>query len=95
MLRTPDILLVDPPPLPPSIPRIVRANSGIRLVGLHSPGATGAPAETRILSGIISTNIRARHGLTCVLEKKVILPILLRFVWDDFHILCDFLSDDF
>ncbi len=71
---------------PPSIPRIARANSGILLAGLHSPSATGAPAETRILSGIIPTNIRARHVLTVHLEKKVILPILLRFVRDDFHI---------
>jgi hypothetical protein len=63
------------------------------LAGIHSPGATGALAETRILSGIISTNIRARHGLT--VHPRVILPILFRFVRDDFHILCDFLSDDF
>ena len=53
-----------PLPLPAPIPRIVRANSGILLAGIHSPGATGTLAETRILSGIISTNIRSRHGLT-------------------------------
>ena len=70
MLRTPDILLVDPPPPPPPIPRIVRANSGILLAGRHSPGATGAPAETRDLSGIISINIRARHGLTVRPREK-------------------------
>ena len=73
----------------------MRANPGILLAGLHSPGATGAPAETRILSGIISTNICARHGLTVRPREKSYLPILLRFVRDDFHILCDFLSDDF
>jgi hypothetical protein len=28
-------------------------------------------------------------------REKNYLPILLRFVQDDFHILCDFLSDDF
>ncbi|MFN9955351.1 MAG: hypothetical protein ACK55I_19820, partial [bacterium] len=77
------------------IPRIVRANSGILLAGIHSPGATGTLAETRILSGIISTNIRARHGLTVRPREKSYLPILLRFLRDDFHILCDFLSDDF
>jgi hypothetical protein len=71
MLRFPDILLVDPPPpLPAPIPRIARANSGILLAGLHSPGATGALAETRILSGMISTNIRARHGLTVRPREK-------------------------
>ena len=70
MLRTPDILLVAPPPLPAPIPRIVRANSGILLAGLHSPSATGAPAETRDLSGIISINIRARHGLTVRPREK-------------------------
>ena len=94
MLRTHDILLVAPP-LPAPIPRIVRANSGILLAGIHSPGATGALAETRILSGIISTNIRARHGLTVRPREKSYLPILLRFVRDDFHILCNFLSDVF
>jgi hypothetical protein len=83
-----------PLPLFAPIPRIVRANSGILLAGIHSPGATGTQAETRILSGIISTNIRARHGLT-VRPREKILQILLRFVRDDFHILCDFLSDDF
>ncbi len=67
MLRTPDILLVDPPPL---IPRIARANSGILLAGLHSPSATGAPAEATILSGIIATNIRAHHGLTVRPREK-------------------------
>jgi hypothetical protein len=94
MLRPPDILLVDPP-LPAPIPRIGRDNSGILLAGLHSPGATGAPAETRNLSGIMSTNIRARHGLTVRPREKSYLTNLLRFVRDDFHILCDFLSDDF
>ena len=84
-----------PPPLPAPIPRIVRANSGILLAGVHSAGATGAPAETRDLSGIISINIRARHGLTVRPREKVTLPIMPRFVRDDFHILCDFLSDDF
>ena len=71
MLRTHDILLVaPPPPLPAPIPRIVRANSGILLAGVLSAGATGAPAETRDLSGIISINIHARHGLTVRLREK-------------------------
>jgi hypothetical protein len=48
----------------------VRANCGILLAGLHSPGATGAPEETRDLSGIISTNIHARHGLTVRPREK-------------------------
>ena len=73
----------------------MRTNSGILLAGLRSTGATGVPAKTRILDGIISTNIRARHGLTVRPREKSYLPILLRFVRDDFHILCDFLSDDF
>ena len=69
MLSTPDILLVDPPP-PPSQFQESHANSGILLAGLHSPGATGAPAEIRILSGSISTKIRARHGLTVGPREK-------------------------
>jgi hypothetical protein len=66
-----------PPPLPAPIPRIARANSGILLAGLHSPGATGAPAETRILSGIISTNIRERYPGDLVIVKPDVKKLTL------------------
>ena len=69
MLRTPDILLVAPPP-----PRPNSKNSARQFwhpIGWAPlTGATGAPAETKILSGIISTNIRARRGLTVRPREK-------------------------
>ncbi len=63
MLRTPGILLVDPPPSPPLNSKNLARQFWQPIGWAPLTRATGAPAETRILSGIISTNIRARRGL--------------------------------
>ena len=69
MLRTPGILLVDPP-LPPLNSKNLAHQFWHPIGWAPLTHATGAPAETRILSGIISTNIRAGRGLTVRPREK-------------------------